>query len=339
MVWDQILDSQCPPLVIAEFADSHFGSLSKAKELATAARASGADIAKFQHHIVHEEMLRDIPLSSNMREPLWDFLTRNALSIDQHVELASHCKDVGIDYLCTPFSVKAALELQDRVNPNMYKIGSGEMLDLPSISEIAKLGKPLIISTGMSSMAEVMETYAHVVNLGSPFVLMNCTSGYPPHPSEANLGFISQAKKLFPAAIIGHSDHFPDIDIALAAVALGARVIEKHVSDFDGTLGPDTSSSISFSSLAELVQSSKRIHSSLASEKRVHKSEEEIRAWAHRSLVYLEDLPAGASLESHHFWSKRPGTGIPARKRESFIGRVLTRPVKADTLISEEDFV
>jgi len=121
----RLSDTQQPPLVIAEAADAHYGSLSRAKEMVGAAFEAGADVIKFQHHLPSEEMLREIPLSSNMKEPLWDFLETNALSIDEHVELASFCSSVGITFACTPFSLQAAREIEEGVQPLFYKIGSG----------------------------------------------------------------------------------------------------------------------------------------------------------------------------------------------------------------------
>ena len=124
--------------VIAEAADAHYGNLYRAKEMVVQAKKAGANAIKFQHHIPDAEMLRDIPRSRNMKEPLYDFLVKNALKIEQHMELSTFCKENNIDYLCTPFSLAAAIELEKNIDIPAYKIGSGEMLDHPTIKEIMK---------------------------------------------------------------------------------------------------------------------------------------------------------------------------------------------------------
>lgn len=337
-LWEKIKDSSRPPVIIAEFGDSHFGSLDRAKEMVRAAKDSGADVVKFQHHIVTEEMLPDIPSSSNMKEPLWDFLLANALKIEDHEELAKLCKEVGITYLCTPFSLKAAQELEQRISPEVYKIGSGELLDHPTIREIARFGKPIILSTGMASPGEIRETYELMLGLDVEFAFLNCTSGYPPKLSEANLGFLKEMPSLYPSAVIGSSDHFPDLLIAQVAVTQGARIIEKHVTDGGPEYGPDTLSSISLQQLRGLRKTVDELFESMQTPKQVHESEHEIRAWAHRSLVYLRDIQRGEVASEADIWGKRPGTGIPVRMRHLFIGRTLTTDVKANTLVEIDDF-
>ena len=154
---------------IAEGADAHYGSLDRAREMANLAKSAGAHAIKFQHHIPDEEMLPDVPMSGNMREPLYEFLKKNALTINQHVELFDYCKKIGIDYLCTPFSLVAANELEAAISPEAYKVGSGELLDHPTIREMMKFSKPIIISTGMSTVEEIKSTYDHTQYLESCF--------------------------------------------------------------------------------------------------------------------------------------------------------------------------
>ena len=132
-----------PVYVIAEGCDNHMGNMEVAKEMCRQAKLAGADCIKFQHHLPDEEMLKEVPMSSNFDMPLYDFLKLHALTLDQHVELLSYCKEIGIQYLCTPFSLKAAYELNE-IGVDAFKIGSGEMTDIPSLTEIAKLGLSLI---------------------------------------------------------------------------------------------------------------------------------------------------------------------------------------------------
>jgi N-acetylneuraminate synthase len=273
-----------------------------------------------------------------MREPLYEFLKRNALTIDQHVTLAKYCSEIEVDYLCTPFSLKAALELEEKISPWAYKIGSGELTDHPTLVEIAKFNKPMIVSTGMSEIGEIKETYDLLIDQVPTLILMNCTSAYPPGPSDVLIGFIPEMKSLFQRAMIGHSDHSPSIFTALAAVALGAVVIEKHITVDETLTGPDESVSITVEELAQLVRGIREISVSMGSQKRILKSEQEIILWARRSLVYLFDLPAGSIVKPGQIWGKRPGTGIPSKYLDKYINRELKRNVKANTLLSEDDF-
>ena len=324
--------------VIAEVAESHYGDFERAINMIEKAHVAGASAVKFQHHIPSEEMLRDVPLSSNMREPLYDFLERTAFGIKGHVRLKKYCDEIGIDYLCTPFSLRAAQELEEHVNPTAYKIGSGELTDLPTLAEIAKFGKPMIVSTGMSEIVEIDETYNFLIGEVPELILLNCTSAYPPSEKDINLGFIPKMIERYPAAVIGHSDHTPGIYTALGAVAMGARVLEKHITIDHELQGPDEDVSISYDDLASLVEGAKIISNSLGSQKMLLNSEREIQAWARRSLVYTRDLKAGSILTEHDIWGKRPGTGVPSKYYWEFLGKTLKTDVVRNSLLSKEDF-
>lgn len=331
------MESDSPAFIIAEGADAHYGELNRARAMVDAAVLAGADAIKFQHHLPDEEMLRSTPMSSNMSIPLYDFLVQNALSIEEHEELSNYASLKGITYLCTPFSLKAAEELESRIGLPAYKIGSGELTDTPTLDRIAAFGKPMILSTGMSTIDEIDVTYEQMCAASIPFALLNCTSAYPPKPSDVSLGFISVMRDRYPRAWIGHSDHTPDITTAIAAIALGARIVEKHVTVDAALSGPDAEVSISFDDLRKLVEASRIIHQASSSVKEVKPSEQEIRVWARRSLVYLQDLNEGTVLNEACIWGKRPGTGIPSSRIDEFLGRRLTRAVRKDSFVSHAD--
>lgn len=322
---------------IAEGADAHYGSVERAIKMCESAKSCGANAIKFQHHIPDEEMLPDIPQSSNMKEPLYDFLMRNALTINQHREIAHYCKEIGLEYLCTPFSWKAALELEEFISPRMYKIGSGEMTDLPTLRLIAGFKKPMIVSTGMSEVSEIQETYKELVDLVPNLILMNCTSAYPPKIGDVKLGFITTMQGLFPKAVIGHSDHTNSIYTSLGAIALGAKVIEKHVTVDKSLVGPDQEVSIDFNEFNQMVLGGRIISKSLSNEKKILDSEKEIVQWARRSIVYLKNKEVGEIIEAEDVWGKRPGTGVPSKFMNQVLGRKLKRSVKANTLLNLED--
>ena len=216
-----------PCYIIAEACDNHLGNMETAKEMARQSKLAGADAVKYQHHLPDEEMLRDgVPMSDNFNMPLYEFLKLYALTLDQHRELKRYCDEIGITYLCTPFSKKAALEINDLVPA--FKIGSGELTDIPSLKVIARLGKPMIISTGMSLFEEIDETVAALQPVTDQLVLMNCTSEYPPKYEDLNLNVIRTMMDRYNVPI-GHSDHSPDIYSCFGAVTLGAKVIEKQM--------------------------------------------------------------------------------------------------------------
>lgn len=325
-----------PVYIIAEACDNHMGSLDAAKEMCRQAKLAGCDCIKFQHHLPDEEMLPDVPMTSNFDIPLYEFLKRYALTLDQHKELMDFCDEIGIQYLCTPFSLKAAQELNE-LGVAAFKIGSGEMDDIPMLKAIAKMGKPMIVSTGMATMDEIKRTYDVLADEGIEFALMNCLSEYPPCYEDVNLGVIEQMQSEFPKAVIGHSDHTPDLYTSFAAVAKGAKIIEKHVILDKRTPGPDQSVSIDFFELRQLVDGIGKVEAALGSEKKVHSSEKGIREWAHRSVVSLVDIPVGATITQEMIWSKRPGTGIPSYRMDEVIGKVAKREIKANTLVAWED--
>lgn len=337
-IYQYIINSK-KPYLIAEVADAHYGSVDRAKEMVDLALASGADAVKFQHHLPDEEMLKVVPQSKNMQEPLYDFLIKNALNIDQHVDIFNYCLNKGIQYLCTPFSLAAALELESNLNLPLYKIGSGELTDLPTLEKIATFGKPIILSTGMSLEYEIKESYDYLIERKVKLILMNCTSAYPPNISDLNLGYIKIMQEKFPKALIGHSDHTNEIFSSIVAMAYGAKVIEKHVTIDEQLLGPDSDVSITFSQFRQLSEASKIIERSISTEKILHESEKEIQKWARRSLVYLSEFKKGHVIQSGDIWGKRPGTGIPSKKYWDYLGRVLKTDVKKNTLVSDEDLL
>jgi sialic acid synthase SpsE len=324
-----------PCFIIAEACDNHLGNMDTAREMIRQAKAAGADCIKFQHHLPDEEMLREgVPMSANFNMPLYDFLKLYALTLDQHKELKQYCDELGIIYLCTPFSKKAAEEIRPFVPA--FKIGSGELTDIPTLKVIASFGKPMILSTGMSLLEEIQETLDAVLPINKEVLLTNCTSEYPPKYEDVNLGVIKQMEERF-QLIIGHSDHTPDIYTCFAAVAMGAKIIEKHLILDRRQPGPDQSVSIEPYELYQLVQGIRRIEAAMGNTKTINDLEKPIRAWAHRSIVSLVDIPEGTAISQDMVWTKRPGTGIPAKKMDEVVGKKAKVRIPKDHLISWEE--
>lgn len=326
-----------PCFIIAEGCDNHLGNLDVAREMCRQAKLAGADAIKFQHHLPDEEMLPDAPTSDNFQEPLYEFLKKYALKLDGHHKLMAYCLEIGIQYMCTPFSYKAAEEMVG-LGLDAIKIGSGEMTDIPSLVKMATtFHLPMIVSTGMSTYEEIDRTYQALVATKIPLALTYCVSEYPPVYEDMNLRSIEVMRARYPSAIIGHSDHTPDLYTCFAAVTLGAKIIEKHVILDKRQPGPDQSVSIDFRDLAALVDGVRKIEASLGAEKKIHGKEEAIRTWAFRSIITTRAIKTGERISGEMIWSKRPGTGIPSRFREQIIGRMAVRDIGANALLAWED--
>lgn len=326
-----------PCFIIAEACDNHMGDLDVAREMCRQAKLAGADSIKFQHHLPDEEMLPDAPSSDNFDVPLYEFLQRHALTLADHAALMAYCESIGIQYLCTPFSYRAAEELAS-LGVVALKIGSGEMTDVPSLVRMATtIGVPMIVSTGMSTWEEIDRTYRALLATDVPLALTYCISEYPPVYEDMNLGNLRIMADRYPRAVIGHSDHTPDLYTSFAAVTLGACIIEKHVILDKRQPGPDQSVSIDFRDLARLVDGIRRVEVALGTEKRVHDREAPIRAWAFRSLVATRPIRRGEVLSEDMIWSKRPGTGIPSHLRSEVLGRRARRDIDPSRLLSWDD--
>jgi N-acetylneuraminate synthase len=264
-----------PSFIIAEACDNHLGDMTTAKEMALQSKLAGADAVKYQHHLPDEEMLQEgVPMSDNFNMPLYEFLKLYALTLEQHHELKEYCDKIGILYLCTPFSKKAALEINNLVPA--FKIGSGELTDIPTLKVIAELGKPMILSTGMSLIKEIDATVEALNPITDQIALMNCTSEYPPKYEDLNLGVIQKLIDRYNVPV-GHSDHSPDIYSCFGAVSLGAKLIEKHIILDKKQPGPDQSVSIEPYELYQLVDGIRKIEAAMGEEKKINDLEKPIR--------------------------------------------------------------
>jgi len=329
-----------PAVVIAEIAVQHEGKMANAKRLIDAAKESGADIAKFQLHVPEAEM---VPGSIKFWGGSMDEILRvaNFGTYEEHKEAQDYCKQVGIQYLCTPFSM-AAVDILEKVGVDAYKTGSGELTNLPMMRHLAKTGKPIIVSTGMSTMEEITDTVTVLKAEGADFMLTHCLSEYPPQYEHMNLGLIREYKGKF-GVLIGSSDHSTEIYSALAAVVLGAKVIEKHFTLRD-LHGPDDTVSLDPAELKEMVAAIRKIEKSLGSTKTISEQEQVVRDWAHHSVVAVHDIKAGGSFSLENLAPKRPGTGIPARYldplyAEKLLGEKAAKDLPKNTILQWEDVV
>jgi len=332
-------------IIIAEIADSHNGSIETAKKLIDAAKKSGADVAKFQLHLPDVEM---VPNSIDMWDgPLYDILKKNLFTPEMHKEVMDYCEKIGIEYLCTPFC-PAAVDVLNDLGVKAFKTGSGELTNLVMQRKLAKIsvqtGKPVIVSTGMSTWEEIIETVKvyEQENAKENLVLTNCTSEYPPNDySHANLGLIPKMIKEF-KVLVGQSDHTMDNYTAYAAVALGAKVIEKHFTLSREQIGPDHAISLEPEMLQDLVQGIRKIEVGLGDDKKVSKEEQVVRDWAFHSVVASKDIKKDEVLTLENLTVKRPGSGIEAKYLDpnyfqKLLGKTANRDLPENTILKWED--
>jgi len=324
-----------PCLIIAEAGINHDGDMKKAKMLIDAAANCGADVVKFQTHLPECEMLPQAPTADYVGEPLFELLKRVELSRKDHIELKDYATDKGILFLSTPFS-REAVDLLEELGVEAYKVGSGEMTNLPLLEYIAAKGKPILLSTGMSTPDEVKESVTFLRRFTESLVILHCVSSYPARYEDLNLSFIRRLKKEF-GLPVGISDHSVGIYSALAAVALGTCVVEKHFTIDRDWPGPDQKASITPPEMAELVKGIRAIEKALGDTKMVTPEEAEIQKMARESVVSLVDIPKGTVIEESMVWVKRPGTGIPARDLGKVIGMRAQKDIKANTLFQWSD--
>ncbi|MBI2236386.1 MAG: N-acetylneuraminate synthase family protein [Magnetospirillum sp.] len=330
-IGDRLVGDGQPPYVIVEACVNHQGDFAIAQRMVHYAHAMGADAIKFQMHILEDEMLREVPMSDNFELSLWDTIAQTNFSTEQHRQLMTLCAQLGIRYLCTPFS-RAAADVLDELGVVAFKTGSGELTNIPFMRHLAAKGKPVIVSTGMSLLDEIAETVAVFREANVPLVLTHCVSAYPCPYERVNLGMVPRLRELF-GVPVGLSCHTPTIYTALGAVALGAAVIEKHFTFDRAQSGPDHKSSIEGAELGEMVKGCRAVFLAGGARREIFPEERQIVAWARESVVSLADIPAGTVLTDKMVSVKRPTPGegaIAARDLERVIGRTTARAITGD---------
>lgn len=325
------------PFVIAEAGINHEGEFKKAIQLVDAAVSAGADCVKFQCHITEAEMVpTDMKPGKISDERLWDIIKRCELTEEEERQIKSYCEAKGILYLCTPFSREAADRLES-MGVLAYKIGSGECNNYPLVEHIARKRKPILLSTGMNDVASVRPSVEIIRRYGCPLVLLHCTSMYPTPYSKVRLDGMQELREAF-GLPVGLSDHSLGIWTCLGAVALGACVLEKHVTISRQWPGPDTSLSIEPDELADLVVGSKAIFEARGGRKAILPDEQPVIDFAYASVVTLRPIQSGEELNTKNVWVKRPGTGpIPAKLLPHVLGKVAKRDLAAGHQLAPSD--
>jgi len=331
--------------VIAEAGVNHNGNADLAIALANAAREAGADAVKFQTFRAEDVVSAHAPAADYQRTntgATHQFAMLKALELDEaaHREVAQHCARIGLEFFSTPFS-QPAVDLLVGLGVRRLKLPSGEITHRQLLQKAAATRLPLLLSTGMATLEEVraavdwIEATWQAVGQpqGAPeLALLHCTSAYPAPAETLNLRALSELAAAFPSVPVGYSDHSQGIEAAIAAVALGATVIEKHLTLDKGLPGPDHRASADPAEFAAMVAAIRRLEPMLGDgHKRPHPIEDNTRAVARRSVIAVRDLPAGHVLAPGDLTLRRPGTGIAPTALESLAGRRLREAVRADT--------
>lgn len=336
---DRTISYEASPLIIAEIGINHGGDLSVAKKMVSLAFSSGCEVIKHQTHFLEDEMTdhakKIFPPNANVS--IWEVIKKCALSKSDEMKLKQYTEDLGMIYLSTPFSRKAADFLAE-IGVPAFKIGSGECDNLPLISHIASLNLPVILSTGMQTINSITASVNILKDAKIPFALLECTNLYPSPPKIVSLAGILELKKAFPKALVGFSDHSIGPEMSLAAVALGACIIERHFTDSRYRHGPDISCSMDPSELRYLVERSKEIHTAINNRKIRSPEEDKVYRFARASVVADKTLKAGTILTRNDIWVRRPGSGpIAAFDYEKIIGKKLKVEKKLNEFINWAD--
>ncbi len=324
--------------MIAEVGSVHDGSLGNAGKLIDAAAACGADAVKFQTHIAAAETIKAAPMPSFFTgEPRYEYFERTGFGLEQWCELKSRCQARGVEFLSSPFSIEA-VELLEAVGVARYKVPSGEVTNLPLLEALARTGKPLILSSGMSAWEELDRAVETVRRHHDRLTVLQCTSEYPCPYEQVGLNVMLEMRARY-GLPVGLSDHTLTAYASLAAVTLGAKVIERHFTFSRLMYGSDAPHSLEPGEFADLVQGVRAIETMLAHP--VQKADAsrfgEMKRVFEKSLVALRDIPAGALLTPELVGLKKPGHGLPASRLPQALGRRATRPIAADSLLREED--
>ena len=328
-----------PPLVIAEIGINHGGSLEVAKTMVQLARDAGCECIKHQTHFVEDEMTEEAKsiFPPNADVSIWEVMRRCALPPEAEIELKRYTEGLGMIYISTPFS-RAAADFLQSIEVPAFKIGSGEADNLPLIRHIARFGRPVILSTGMQTIETMRASVAILDGAGIDYALLECTNLYPSPPEIVSLQGITDLRAAFPNAAVGFSDHSIGPEMALASVALGACILERHYTDSRYRQGPDIINSMDPAELKFLIDRSREIHIALNNPKKRTGPEEAVYLFARASVVADRDLPAGHLIREADIWARRPGSGeIAGFEFDKVVGKRTTRALPRNTQLKWSD--
>lgn len=341
--YKNISDHQSPVYMIAEAGINHNGNLDTAMELIDVASEAGADAVKFQTFVPEKLAVTNAPMANYQRHNLkneqtqLEMLTDFQLKFEHHSKLLERCRERQIEFLSTPFEEESA-DFLYKLGLTAFKIPSGEITNLPFLKHLGKMGKPLILSTGMSNLADVETAISTLEESGATEItILHCVSQYPAPIEETNLRAIKTLRQAFNYPV-GFSDHSSGIEIALAAVSLGARVVEKHFTLSRNMSGPDHKASLEPKELVQLVSYVRNIEKALGDgKKRQMPCEINTAKVARKSIFSKHEIAAGQEISMDNIVIKRPGTGIAPIHIDLVLGKKAKCNLAKDTQIQFND--
>lgn len=329
-------------MIIGEVAQSHDGSLGMAHAFIDAIAKSGADAVKFQTHIAAAESTPQEPWRvkfSRQDASRYDYWKRMEFTPEQWQGLADHANEKGLIFLSSPFSVEA-VDLLEKLGMPAWKVASGEVSNKILLDKMLGTGKPILLSSGMSTLKEIDEAVEYIRIRGVEIAVLQCSTTYPCPPEKIGLNLIPELRERYGCAV-GLSDHSGTIYPGLAAVSLGIEVLELHVAFSREMFGPDVPASITTGELTQLVEGIRfieRMHANPVNKDAFANEVLPLRKLFTKSIVAGMDLPSGTLIEEKHLRIKKPGNGLPEERIRDLIGKKLLRDIKADEQILEGDF-
>jgi N,N'-diacetyllegionaminate synthase len=332
-------DARC--VVIAEVGQAHDGSLGTCHAFVDAVADSGADGIKFQTHIAAAESTPaetfrvNFSKQDSTRSEYWQ---RMEFTEEQWAGLADHASERGLLFLSSPFSIPA-VEVLDRLQVPAWKIASGEISNYPMLARICDTGRPVLLSTGMSPWSEIDSAVNFIKERGVPLLVFQATTQYPCPPEMTGLNVLNELSSRY-GVPVGLSDHSGDLIAGLGAAAMGASLLEVHVTMHRSAFGPDVPASVTLEELTQLSDGVKKLgvmRANPVDKDVVAGNLSELRSMFFKSVVPAKDLEVGTRLTIDDITTKKPGTGIPASEYESLLGRKLVRDVKKDDFLTEAD--
>lgn len=315
--------------IIAEIGQAHEGSLGLALSYIDALAETGVDVVKFQVHLAEAESSEYEPFRvkfSEQDETRFDYWKRMEFELREWQLLKNRCDERGVEFLASPFS-NTAVDLLEKIGVKRYKIGSGEVNNFLLLEKVAHTGKPVIISSGMSSFTELDQTVAFLKDRNVNYSILQCTTSYPTEPENYGLNVIKELKERYKVPV-GFSDHSARKETGLVAIALGAEILEFHAVFSRKSFGPDASSSLEIDEIRELVKGIRNIEKALTNpvEKSSNSKFSDLKDIFEKSLALNKDLPKGHVIRFEDLESKKPrGYGIDAKEFEKTLGKELLR--------------
>lgn len=331
----KVIDNYSKPYIVAELNSSHFGKVENAKKMIDAAKDCGCDAVKFQSWTEESLYCKDYydanPMSKRMVKGF-------SLTPDKLLELANYCAEVGIDFSSTPYSKEEVDFLVDECKAPFIKVASMDINNLPFLDYIARKGVAIVLSTGMATVEEIDTAVNTIVKCGnSNICILHCVSVYPVEASKVNLNNMVMLKEKYKKFSVGYSDHTIGSDVACAAVALGASLIEKHFTLDNTKIGWDNQMATEPADMKRLVESCNNVYVSMGEfDRSVSEKEQEMILKMRRSVIIARDIKVGEVLSMDDLDAKRPGDGIPVSEIYDLIGKKMLCDLSKDSLIKRE---